>query len=279
MLIMRGLLLLTISFAIGLIGCGDSTGGYGLFRSRDMITVFVPLADTSKIAEVQVDNKALYIDIDTGEKIVPRVIQLQRRLFQAVEPDETVEIHGRDRINNYAVIHLRTFDTKHKVSKSIELYAHAFYEGFKITNARNQPEPFDNSGAFRFGDKIMAYCRLQDNMEPQPKGVEVNIGGVRIRHIRGTHNLTREYNEIVTDAKSGHLTLIIEKHETKDGIVRNLRFLLKDLEPDETVKVKKIRNLGSRIAIAELAVEPPWEPTLEPQFPEPPQPPERIDDR
>ncbi len=47
----RGLICLVISFAAILAGCGDSTGGYGIFRSRDMITVFVPLPDTSEIAD------------------------------------------------------------------------------------------------------------------------------------------------------------------------------------------------------------------------------------
>ena len=166
----RGLILLTICLVIWLSGCGDSTGGYGIYRSSDMVTVFVPLPDTSEIAEVKVDNKALHVDIDTGEKIVPRVIRLQRRLFQVVEPDETLEIHGKNRINDYAVIHLRAFDTKYKVSKFINLSVSKFYD-FKITNSREKPEPFENSGAFRVGDKIMAYCRLQDKRRFTTEGI------------------------------------------------------------------------------------------------------------
>lgn len=71
-----GLMFLVISLlSIWLSGCGDSTGGHGIYRSRDIVTVFIPLPDTSEIAEVKTDNKVLHIDIDTGEKIVPREIK------------------------------------------------------------------------------------------------------------------------------------------------------------------------------------------------------------
>ena len=271
----KGLTLLAISLTIGFIGCGDSTGGYGIFRSRDLITVFVPLPDTSEIADVKVDNKALHLDIDTGEKIVPREIKLQRRLLQVVESDETVEIHGKNRINDYAVIHLRAFDTKYKVSRFIKVYASVFYDGLKITNSRKKPELFDNSGTFRFGDKIVAYCRLQDNIDLQPKGFKINIGGVKIK--RGTRTID---THIITENEIGNRILILEKYETQSNeILRNLQFLLRDLEPDETVKIEEVKNLGNKIAIAELAVESPWEQTLEPQLPERPQLPEQISDR
>jgi hypothetical protein len=247
----RGLILLTICLVIWLSGCGDSTGGYGIFRSRDIIIVFVPLPDTSEIAEVKVDNKALHIDIDTGEKIVPRVIRLQRRLFQVVEPDETLEIHGKNRINDYAVIHLRAFDTKYKVSKFINLSVSKFYD-FKITNSREKPEPFENSGAFRVGDKIMAYCRLQDNVDSPLKAFKINVGGVEIKHTTATVN-----THMITEGEIGERLLIIEKYKIdSDKTVRDLHFLLKDLEPHETVKIKEMMTLGSRIAIAELAIVP-----------------------
>ena len=71
----KGLILLAIILAIGLAGCGDSSRGYAIFRSRALVTVFIPLPDTSEIAEVKFDNKALHVDIDTGEKIEKRVIQ------------------------------------------------------------------------------------------------------------------------------------------------------------------------------------------------------------
>ena len=245
------LILFAISLVICLSGCGDSTGGYGILRSWDIITVFIPLPDTSEIAEVKVDNKALHINIDTGEKIVPREIRLQRRLFQVVEPDETVEIHGKNRINDYAVIHLRAFDTKHKVSKFMNLSVSKFYN-FKITDSGEKLELFENSGAFRVGDKIMAYCRLQDNIDSPPKTFQIDLGGVKIKRTNATVNTS-----MITEDEIGERLLIIEKYKLdSDKTVRNLHFLLKDLGADEDAEIKEVRNLADKIVIVELAVEP-----------------------
>ena len=251
-LFLLGLMFLVISLlSIWLSGCGDSTSGYGIYRSHDMVTVFVALPDTSEIAEVKVDNETLHIDIDTGEKIVSREIKLQSRLVQAVEPDETVEIHGRNRINDYAVIHLRAFHKKYKVSRSIKYHAHKYY--FSKTKSGEKPKLFTDSGTFRFGDRIMAYCRLQDYIDSPPKEFEIYIRTYKIEH-----RDRFEYKETTIDEKSGHPILIIEKYEfiDSDKTARNLPFLLKDLEPHETVGIGEVINLGDNIAIAELAVIP-----------------------
>ena len=251
MLNIRGLTLLAVSLVIWLSGCGDSTSGYGIFRSRDIITVFVPLPDTSEIADLKVDNKALRIDIDTGKKIVPREIKLQRRLFKVVEPDETVEIHGKNRINDYAVIHLRAFHKKHKVSKFIKIHVSKFYYRSKGTSARKEPEPFDNSGTFRFGDKIVAYSQPEDNIDSQPDKFKIWINSHKIKP-----GHTFEY-KILTDEKSGPPTLILKRYDTESNeVLRNLRFLLTDLAPNETVKIEEMRDFGGKIIIAELTVEP-----------------------
>ena len=270
------ILLLVISLLIWLSGCGDSSSGYGIFRSRDIITVFVPLPDTSEIADVKVDNKGLRINIDTGEEIVPRTIQLQRRLFKVVEPNETVEIHGKNRINDYAVIHLRAFDRKYRGSGFIKLYISKFYDfKFKMTNSGEKPEPFENSGAFRVGDKIVAYCRLQNNIDSPPKTFQIDLGGVKIKRIPATENIWG-----ITEDEIGERLLFIEKYKIdSDETMRDLQFLLKDLRPDEQVEIEEIKNLGDRIVIVELAVEPREAQPAKPQGPEPPQPPERIDDR
>ncbi|RKU20656.1 hypothetical protein C6503_05535 [Candidatus Poribacteria bacterium] len=264
MLKIKGLILTALSLAVvGLAGCGDSTSGYGIYRSNDIVTVFIPLPDTSEIAEVKIDNKALHVDIDRDEKIAPRVIKLQGRFFPVVEPDETVEIHGQNRINDYAVIHLRAFDTKHKVSRFIKLYISKFYD-FKITNSREKPEPFENSGAFRIGDKIIAYCRLQDNIDSQPKGFQVDLGGVKIKRTTATVN-----THIITEDKIGERLLILEDYKIdSDKTIRGAHFLLKDLGPDETAEIKEVKTLGSRIAIAELVIL--AEDPQPPQFPQPP---------
>lgn len=259
----KGLIFLAIILAIGLASCGDSTGGYGIYRSRDMVTVFVPLPDTSEIAEAKVDNEVLHIDVDTGEKIVPRKIKLRSRLIQVIDADETLEIHGRNRINDYAVIHLRAFHKKYKVSRSIKYHVHKFY--FSKTKSDEKPKPFTDSGAFRFGDRIIAYCRLQDYIDPPPKEFEIYASTFKIEHTN-----TVEYKETTIDQKSGHPILIIEKYEfiDSDKTARNLPFLLKDLEPHETIGIQEVRNLGDRIVIAELVVEPQEKQPTKPQVPE-----------
>lgn len=263
----KGLILLAISIVV-LTGCGDSTGGYSIFRSSDMVTVFVPLPDTSEIAEAKVENEGLHIDVDTGEKIVPRKIKLRSRLFKVIDTDETIEIHGRNRINDYAVIHLRAFHKKYKVSRSIKYHVHKYY--FSKTKSGEKPKPFTDSGAFRFDDRIIAYCRLQDYIAPPPKEFKIYASTFKIEHTN-----TVEYKETIIDEKSGHPILIIEKYEfiDSDKTARNLPFLLKDLEPQEIVGIQEVRNLGDRIVIAELGVEP--------QEKQPPNPhlPEQISDR
>ena len=62
---------------------------------------------------------------------------------------------------------------------------------------------------------------------------------------------------MITEGEIGERLLIIEKYKIdSDKTVRDLHFLLKDLEPHETVKIKEMMALGSRIAIAELAIVP-----------------------
>ena len=248
----KGLILLVITITIGLVGCGDFTRGYAIFRSRDIVIAFVPIRDTSEVADVKVDNKVLHVDIDTGEKIEKRVIRFEGRLLDFVEPDGILEIHGRNRINDYVVIHLRVTLPEHKAPKFDQMLSYKFYSGFRTTNTTKKIEPFENSGAFRFEDKIIAYSVSQDNIDSEPKGFKINIGGVEVKHTPASVN-----THMITENKIGERLLILEDYEIDtDKRIRNLHFLLKDLAPDETAKVEEVKNLGDRIVIAELVVAP-----------------------
>lgn len=265
----KGLILLLITLAIGLAGCGDSFDGYAIFRSRDIVIAFVPIRDTSEVANVKVDNKALHVDIDTGENIEKRVIRFEGRLLDFVEPDGTLEIHGRNRINDYAVIHLRVTHPEHKAPKFDQMSSYRFYSGFRTTNTTKKIEPFENSGAFRFEDKIIAYSVSQGNIDSQPEGFKINIGPVEIKHTPASVN-----THIITFGEIGERLLILEEYKIdSDKTVRDLHFLLKDLESHETVEIDGIKNLGNKIVIAELAVESQREQLPESQLPE------RISDR
>ena len=260
----KGLILLFITITIGLVGCGDSTRGYAIFRSRNIVIVFVPIRDTSEVADVKVDNKVLHVDIDTGEKIEKRAIRFKGRLLDFVAPDGILEIYGRNRINDYAVIHLRVTHPEHKAPKFDQMSFYKFYSGFRTTNTTKKIEPFENSGAFRFEDKIIAYSVSQDNIDSQPKGFKINIRGVKVKHTPASVN-----THMITFGEIGERILILEDYEIDtDKKIRNLHFLLKDLAPDETVKIDGAKTLGSRIAIVELAVEPQEKQFLKPQVPE-----------
>ena len=52
-------------------------------------------------------------------------------------------------------------------------------------------------------------------------------------------------------------TEILKRYDTESNeVFRNLRFLLTDLAPNETVKIEEMRDFGGRIVIAELEVVP-----------------------
>lgn len=265
----KGLILLLITITIGLVGCGDFTRGYAIFRSRDIVIAFVPIRDTSEVADVKVDNKVLHVDIDTGEKIEKRVIRFEGRLLDFVEPDGTLEIHARNRINDYAVIHLRVTHPEHKAPKFDQMSSYRFYGGFRTTNTTKKNEPFENSGAFQFEDKIIAYSVSQDNIDSHFEGFKINIGPVELKHTPGSTN-----THIITFGEIGERFLILKKYKIDSAkTVRDLHFLLRDLESHETVEIEGIKNLGNKIVIAELAVESQGEQLPEPQLSE------RISDR
>lgn len=97
----------------------------------------------------------------------------------------------------------------------------------------------------------MAYCRLQDNnIDSQSKVFQVDLGGVKIKRTTATVN-----THMITEDEIGKRLLILEDYEIdEDQRIRNLHFLLKDLEPHETVEIEEVKTLGDEIVIAELAV-------------------------
>ncbi|MDE0017118.1 MAG: hypothetical protein OXU51_13105, partial [Candidatus Poribacteria bacterium] len=73
-----------------------------------------------------------------------------------------------------------------------------------------------------------------------------------LKHTPGSTN-----THMITFGEIGERLLILKKYKIdSDKTVRDLHFLLKDLAPDETAKIKEVKNLGDRIVIAELAVAP-----------------------
>ena len=98
----------------------------------------------------------------------------------------------------------------------------------------------------------MAYCRLQDNVDSQPKTFQIDLGGVKIKRTNATVN-----THMITEDEIGERLLILENYKIdSDETIRDAHFLLKDLGPDEVAEIKEVRTLGSKIAIVELEVVP-----------------------
>ena len=252
----KGLIFFTFSLAIAIAGCGRSTPGYAISRIGNMVTVFATMQDASEIVDVKLANNTLKLHIDTGDNIEERVIPLQidikqpkRPLFVAA-PYETLEIQGTNKINRYGVVHLKITvpdpEMKAKMPQG-PLFSSVFKPrgGWTISGTPKK-NTLANSGAFRLGDRITAYC-----VSPEIDIVDID------RH--KVPRITYRYAEINEDSGENHI-LKIETYDATDSrkakMIRQLQFLLKDLEDHETVSIKKINNLGEEIVFAVLEVIP-----------------------
>ncbi len=161
----KGLITLFISLAIVLGGCGKPTPGYKIFRINDSLLVFLAMKHSSKIVDAALDNKELHVDITNGKKIEKRVTTLDKAFkFPITEPDETLEIHGTNRINKYGVVHLTVSSP---IPRNTSTSFH--WSGWQIKGFPMKAGPFANSGAFRVGDRITAYCFLPEIKKTKKK--------------------------------------------------------------------------------------------------------------
>lgn len=215
---------LCLVFIIGLslvfISSGIQKPGHKIYRNNEMLLVFLQMKHTSKIVDASLDNDKLVVNIDNGDKIVRSVTALKRRfIFQLIKPNETLKVAGTDRINHYGVVHLSVYSpppNHNRISMTI------VQEGFQIRKFAGEPGPFSNSGAYRMGDRITAYCHLL---------VDEN------RHLNGNHVLVIAADELGMPK-------------------RNLSFLLKDLKPHETVEVDEKQKMGDDLYLVDLKVVP-----------------------
>lgn len=214
------LFLVFITFSLVFVSSGIRGPGHKIYKSNEMLLVFLQMKHTSKIVDATLDNNKLIVSIDNGEKIVKSVTALKRRFsFQLIGPDETLEVAGTDRINHYGVVHLSVSTprpTHGRITMTI------VQDGFQIRKFAGEPGPFSNSGAYRMGDRITAYCHLL---------VDEN------RHLNGNHVLVIAADELGMPK-------------------RNLSFLLKDLKPHETVEVDEKKKMGDDLYLVDLKVVP-----------------------
>ena len=241
----NGLITLFISLTIVLVSCGKPTPGYKIYRINDMLLVFLAMKDSSKIADATIDNNELHVDIATGKKIENRVTSLDKAFkFTIIEPDETLEIHGTNRINGYGVVHLTVSSPRpRKMSMSFH------WSGWQVKDFPKKPGPFANSGAFRVGDRITAYCYLPEVKKPKKKKPMFWIK-FDVKHTPKTSTAyTFEDNML-------HIETYKADSNKLNKLIRKLSFPLDDLEPHETVEVEDKKKLGEDIHIAYLKVVP-----------------------
>lgn len=97
------------------------------------------MEDTSKIVEAKIDNHNLNIKIEKDGEIVETVITLKKKsFFSLVEADETIKVHGINRINRYGVVHLTV-----KSPYIVDLSIIPMSDDQKT--ATEKKRPFDNS--------------------------------------------------------------------------------------------------------------------------------------
>lgn len=245
MIKIKGLITLFISLVIVLGGCGKPTPGYKIYRINDSLLVFLAMGHSSKIVDATLDNKGLHVNIDTGKKIEQRVTSLDSKYkLPLIESDETLKIHGTDRISGYGVVHL-------SVSSHIRRNVSTWFNwtGWQVKGFRKKPGPFKKSGAFRVGDTITAYCYLPEVKKSKKKNslFWINFDVKRTSKTATAYNFKDNMLHIETyKADSNKLNKLIHK----------LSFPLDDLKPHETVEVEKQKKVGDDIHIAYLKVVP-----------------------
>lgn len=233
-----------IILVIALCGCGKPSPGFKIYRNSDTVLIFLALQDSSEIVDTSIDNdkKELQFDIDTGQEVVNHVMSLKRQLMVSlIKPDETLEIKGTDRINGYGVVHLAVASPMpNRGSMSVN------WTGLKKRGIPQQAALFNNSGAYRAGDRIFAYCRIPEYEESSWK---ISQLGVTIEYTE-----TTTFEDLEIDADGNPVFEIISDDEEIGG--QKLSFVLKDLRPQETVEVEDEQKLGDDVFLVNLMVVP-----------------------
>lgn len=238
------LFLVFVTVSLVFISSGIQKSGHKIYRKSGMLLVFLPMKHSSKIVDATLDNNKLIVNIDNGKEIVRSVTSLKRRFtFQFIRSDETLEVAGTDRINHYGVVHLSVHSPRLEHGNTSMTF---FQEGFSISKLAKEPGPFSNSGAYRIGERITAYCylpyRIGSSWGDSHFSIEIKI-----------QNTTKPVDEN-SDVNS-YRVIKIAKGKL-DVPKKSVSFLLKDIKPHETVEIDDKQKIGNDLYLLDLKVAP-----------------------
>ncbi len=243
------LFLVCITLSLVFISSWMPQKGHKIYRNNEMLLVFLPMKHTSKIVDATLDNNELIVNIDNGEKIVRSVTSLKRgAAYQLIRSDETLEVAGTDRINHYGVVHLSVYSPRPThLRNSMTI----IQEGFSIKKFAEKPGLFSNSGAYRIGERITAYCYLPYRIGSSWKN---SISGIEIKIENSTTSVDEDSDVTgyrVIKITTGKITT------GKFGVSKeNVSFLLKDVKPHETVEIDEKQKIGDDLYLVDLKVVP-----------------------
>ena len=234
--------LLICAFVVG-VGCSQPSSGYNIQRIDNALLVFLAMEDTSKIVEAKIDNHNLNIKIEKDGEIGETVITLKKKFFfSLVDADETLKVHGVNRINRYGVVHLTV---KSPLPKRTTMSLSFTLSGMKAKGMAKKQGSHTNTGTFRFGNRLIAYSLLPDM---KTSSWEVSNFGVGIKYETKT-----PIESMGNDIDGRLLNLEIDD---MDVPVSNLKFPLNHLRPDESVEVKNQTKIGEDLYIVDLSIIP-----------------------
>lgn len=165
MLKIKKLILLTINLAVvGFMGCGESNE-HAVLRSEDMITIYWVLEENAEIANFELKDNILELDVKMGE-----LHEKQNLPIKFAANHETLEIKGMSRLDELAIFHIVVNPMRQShpdlpiVQKTYTTYrgvGHSF---------ENEPGDFTKAKTFRSGDRITMFWHTPDKPEKKWHG-------------------------------------------------------------------------------------------------------------
>ena len=237
----KGIITLFIGTTIILVGCGNIKPGHKIYRVNEALLVFLSMDNKSEIVDTTFENRELYVDIRTGKRTEERVISLKEQFkLEIVKPHETVRIQGTDRLNGYGVVKL-------KVTPPVngKMSMHINWTGLKVSGFQKVQGDFPNSGTYRVGDRITAYCYLTETKVPALKTTKTGLKTHLKQHaaFKGREYTIKDHrvkNVFVNDPD-----IVVNQH---------ISLLLNDLKAHEDAKVEDKKKIGEDMLIVNFKV-------------------------